>query len=117
MVAIFEAKNTMNDGKRWAVYDRYSNQIYLTHELWQHITDRHPEMSDYEESLKKTIQKGQRKQDTLNMRKYRYVKAFDNLAADNTHIVAVVLFGVNVGISGEPQPNNYIVTAYQKEIG
>ncbi|KHD03994.2 hypothetical protein PN36_35435 [Candidatus Thiomargarita nelsonii] len=107
----------MNGGKRWTVYDRYSNNIYLTHERWQHITENHPEMSDYEESLKKTILQGHRKQDPLNMRKYRYVKSFDNLATDNTHIVAVVLFGVSVGDSGKLVPNNYIVTAYQKEIG
>ena len=60
---------------------------------------------------------GQRKQDPLNPRKYRYVKAFDDLAADNTHIIAIVLFRFSEGQASEPVLNNYIVTAYQKEIG
>jgi len=46
-----------------------------------------------------------------------YVKAFDDLAEDNTHIIAIVLFRFSEGPGGEPVPNNYIVTAYQKEMG
>jgi hypothetical protein len=109
----------MAAGRRWLVHDRYGNDIYLTHERWEHIIDpmSHPEMSAYEEHLRETIQSGRRKQDPLNSRKYCYVKAFDNLVEDNTHIVAIVLFGFSEGPSGEPVSNNYVVTAYQKEIG
>jgi len=39
------------------------------------------------------------------------------LAEDNTHIIAIVLFRFSEGSEGEPVPNNYVVTAYQKEIG
>jgi hypothetical protein len=48
--------------KRWTVRDRYGNSIYLTEERWKHITDilNHPEMEDYEEYLKNTIQVGRR---------------------------------------------------------
>jgi hypothetical protein len=101
------------------VKDRYDNNIYLTYERWEHITQpmNHPEMSAYEEYLKETIRQGKRKQDPLNPRKYRYVKEFSNLAASNTHIVAIVLFGYSEDQSGNPVSNNYIVTAYQKEIG
>ncbi len=108
----------MTAGRRWAVCDRYGNDIYLTHERWERITEpiNHPEMSAYEEHLKETIRSGKRKQDSLNPRKYRYVKAFDDLAEDNTHIIAIVLFRFSKGQVGEPVPNNYIVTAYQKEI-
>jgi hypothetical protein len=60
---------------------------------------------------------GKRKQDSLNPQKYRYAEAFDNLAADNTHIIAIVLLRLKEGESGIPEPNNYVVTAYQKEIG
>ncbi len=74
-------------------------------------------MSVYEEHLKETIRRGQRKQDPLNPRKYRYVKAFDDLAGDNTHIIAIVLFRFGESKAGELVRNNYIVTAYQKEIG
>jgi hypothetical protein len=109
----------MPAGRRWTVRDRYGNDIYLTHERWEHIIEpiNHPEMVTHEEKLKATIRSGTRKQDLLNPRKYRYMKAFDDLAADNTHIVAIVLFGFREGPDGEPVPNNYIVTAYQKEIG
>jgi hypothetical protein len=106
------------DGRRWLVHDRYSDAIYLTDERWQHIIspDNHPEMIDFEAQLKSTLETATRKQDSLNPRKYRYAKAFDNLAEENTHIVAIVLFSFSQDESGQPVPNNYITTAYQKEI-
>ena len=106
-------------GIRWEVRDRYGNDIYLTRERWEHITKpmNHPEMSAYEKHLKEAILSGRRKQDPLNPQKYRYVKPFDDLAEDNTHIIAIVLFRFSEGPGGEPVSNNYIVTAYQKEIG
>ena len=45
------------------------------------------------------------------------MKAFDDLAAENTHLVAIVLCRFSEGEDGKPIPNNYIVTAYQQEIG
>jgi hypothetical protein len=101
----------MTSGKRWRVCDRYGNEICLTQERWEHIIDpfNYPEMV--------TVKTGKRKQDSLIPQKYRYAMAFDNLAEDNTHIVAIVLFGFSRHVSGNPVPNNYIVTAYQKEIG
>ena len=104
---------------RWTVQDRYGNSIYLTQERWEHIIEsiNHPEMEDYEEELKETVQTGTRKQDLLNPQKYRYSKEFDNLPADNTHIVAIVLFRLQESRLGEIELNNFIVTAYQKEIG
>lgn len=109
----------MKAGRRWMVRDRYGNDIYLTDERWDHITapTNHPEMSAYEEHLRETIQSGRRKQDPLNPQKYRYIKAFDDLAEDNTHISAIVLFRFSGGSEGQPVPNNYVVTAYQREIG
>ena len=82
----------MAAGRRWTVRDRHGNDIYLTHERWEHIAEptNHPEMSAYEEHLKETILSGKRKQDILNPQKYRYVKAFDDLVEDNTHIIAIV---------------------------
>jgi hypothetical protein len=108
----------MNDGKRWTVQDNYGDAIYLTQERWQHIIApiNHPEMLDYESHLKKTIQAGKRKQDSLNPNKYRYSKRFNSLASDNTHIVAIVLFRFRSGKAGKLIANNYIVTAYQKQI-
>ena len=74
-------------------------------------------MSQYEAQLQDVIRTGLRKPDSLNPRKYRYSKAFVDLAEDNTHIVAIVLFGFIENETGQPIPNNYITTAFQKEIG
>ena len=106
-------------GQRWITRDRYGNEIYLTEERWQHIIEdfNHPELEDYEDELLDTIQSGRRTQDTLNPQKYRYGKRFNNLPEDNTHIVAIVLFRFNEDEQGRPIPNNYIVTAYMKELG
>ena len=108
----------MSEGRRWSEHDRHGNHIYLTEERWQHITEptNHPEMLACEAELRETIRSGRRKQALLNPRKYRYLKAFDQLAEDNTHIVAVVLFRFAEDETGELLPNNYVVTAYQKEI-
>lgn len=105
--------------KRWTVRDRLGNEVYLTQERWEHIVQpsNHPEMLGHEDRLKETIQLGQRKQDSLNPEKYRYVRAFAGLADENTHVVAIVLFRFREGEGGKPVPNNHVVTAYQKEIG
>ncbi len=41
-------------GIRWTTHDRYRNEIYLTHERWQHIiaSINHPDMTNYEEHLR-----------------------------------------------------------------
>ncbi len=108
----------MSDSIRWTAQDRYGNAIYLSQERWEHIIAaiNHPEMLDYEIELQETIRSGRRKQDALNPHKYRYTKEFRHLAEDNTHIIAIVLFHFRSGEQAEPLPNNYIVTAYQKEI-
>ena len=104
-------------GRRWTVHDRDGREIYLTHERWQHIIDphNHPEMAAYEIQLEETIRGGARQQDPLNPLKYRYVKAFNDLAEANTHIVTIVLFRFSAE-AGTLRPNNYIVTAYEKTI-
>ena len=103
---------------RWTVTDSKGNDIYLTRERWEHIIapTNHPEMSNYEEHLKETIQKGVRKQDALNQNKYRCMRTFGDLAEYNTHLVAIVLFRFVSAENGRPIPNHFIVTAYQKEI-
>lgn len=108
----------MTDGRIWTVRDRYGNVIYLTEERWQHIIEpiNHPDMVHFMTELQETIRSGQRRQDPLNPQKYRYSKVFPDLDDDNTHIVAVVLFRFREDEDGHPEPNNYIVTAYQKEI-
>lgn len=109
----------MAEGRRWSESDRLGNEIYLTDERWEHITEpaNHPEMLAFEKELQVTIRTGQRKQDLLNPQKYRYSKAFDNLVENNTHIVVIVLFRFAEDETGVLSSNNYIVTAYQKEVG
>lgn len=102
---------------RWIVHDRYDQPIYLTDERWEHIVAHHPEMVGCEERLKEALRSGQRKQDSLNPQKYRYSKAFEGLFGDNTHLVAIVLFRFREDETGRPLPNNYVVTAFQKEVG
>lgn len=102
------------DDFRWIERDRHGNEIYLTEERWEHITGpmNHPEMRDCEHELRETIRLGTRKQEMLDPQKYRYSRAFDELTASNTHIVAVVVFRLSEGLA----PNNFIVTAYQKKV-
>ena len=108
----------MNDGKRWLVFDREGNPIYLTEEWWQHIIalDNHPEMEDFEEFLKITLRRGERRQEPLNPRKYRYVYPFDNLPDGSNHVVAIVLFGFDITLKGQVTTNNYVTTAFFKHI-
>lgn len=108
----------MIQGRRWIEQDCYGNHIYLTEERWQHISEpiNHPEMFDCEQQLRETIRTGRRKQELFNPQKYRYSKAFNNLSEANTHIVVVVLFRFTEDETGAVVPNNYILTAYQKEV-
>jgi hypothetical protein len=107
-----------DSGKRWTVHDHDGNPIYLTNERWKHITnpENHPEMADYEAHLKATIRKGQRRQEPLNARKYRYSHPFNDLPEDVNHVVAIALFGFDVNEEGETVPNNFIATAFLKHI-
>jgi hypothetical protein len=97
-------------GRRWTVCDRRGREIYLTNERWEHIIDphNHPEMATYEEQLRETIRSGERQQDPLNPLKYRYTKAFNGLAADNTHVVAIALCRFRTDEAVTLLPNNYI---------
>ena len=107
-----------SSGKRWTLQDREGNPIYLTEERWRHITDgeNHPEMANYEEHLKITLEKGKRRQEPLNPRKYRYSHAFEDLPSDFNHVVAITLFGFDVDEHGETVSNNFVATAFLKHI-
>ncbi len=107
-----------NSDKRWIIQDRDGNNVYLTEERWAHIIDslNHSEMAEYEECLKTAIQKGRRRQEPLNPRKYRYVHPYDNLPNGMNHVVAIVLFGFDVNEKGETVPNNFVATAFFKHI-
>jgi len=105
-------------GKRWTVYDRDGNAIYLTQERWNHIVDEHNhlEMLAYEDHLQLTLKIGRRRQEPLNPRKYRYYHPFDDLPDDVNHIVVIALFGYDVDEEGRTVPNNYVATAFFEHI-
>lgn len=105
-----------NAGKRWTVRDREGNFIYLTEERWTHILENHPEVEFYEDHLKTTLEKGKRKQEPLNPRKYRYGMSFRDLPDEYNHIVAIVLFGFVVDVHGETTANNWVATVFMKHI-
>lgn len=107
-----------DSGKRWKVYDREGNPIYLTEERWQHIIagENHPEIANYEGHLKVTVEKGRRRQEPLNPRKYRYAHPFDDLPEDFNHVVAIALFGYDIDEQGKIASNNFIATAFLKHI-
>jgi hypothetical protein len=106
----------MASDRRWSGRDRFGNEIYLTDERWEHIIDGHPEMIDCEQALRDTIRSGQRRQDALSPQKYRYTRAFAALPTGNTHVVAIVLFRFEETVDGRPESNNYVVTAFLKQI-
>ena len=105
-----------DSGKRWTIRDREGSAIYLSEERWHHIVgaDNHPEVADYEGHLKITLQKGRRRQEPLNPRKYRYSHLFDDLPNGFNNVVAIVLFGFDVNERGKTIPNNYVATAFLK---
>jgi len=103
-------------GKRWTIHDHDNNPIYLTQERWDHIVENHPEMANVETHLKTTLQRGRRRQEPLNPRKYRYAFFFNDLTEDYNHIVAIVLFGFDVDAQGRTIPNNFVATAFMKHI-
>jgi hypothetical protein len=105
-------------GRRWQVKDRQGNEIYLTQERWGHIiyATNHPEIEDFEDYLKQALKRGQRKQEPLNPRKYRYVEFFDDLPEQMNTIVVIVMFDFDVDPSGQTSPNNYVTTAFFKHI-
>ena len=105
-------------GSRWTVQDRHRNSIYLTQERWEHIIApaTHPEMVDYEDHLRQTIQSGRRRQEPLNPSKYRYSRYFDDLPDDSNHIVVIVLFTFDVDDHGRTIENNFVATAFFKHI-
>jgi hypothetical protein len=93
--------------RRWVVYDRYGNRIYMTEERWEHALD-HEDMEEWLlDHVLLTLRTGKRKQEALDPTKYRYSKAFDDLSSDNEHIVLVVKFGITFDSEWQSHENNF----------
>jgi hypothetical protein len=106
----------MSQGRRWTVADADGNLVYLTEERWGHICRGHPVMAICEGFLRETIRRGRRRRDMADPQKYRYRLRVLNLPDGNTHIEAVVLFRVIVSDDDVDVANNYVVTAYTKDV-
>jgi hypothetical protein len=75
---------------------------------------QHPEMVNYKQHLLKTIRDGKRKQHHLEVDVFVYSKRFNDLKPGMTHVVVIVKFGF-MGKGAVGIPNNFVLTAYQKE--
>jgi len=95
---------------------RLSNDIYLTEERWNHITEpnNHPGNGRLRESSSDTIRLVADAKIPQSL-KYRYSKEFD-LVEDNTNICYHVLFRFSESPDGKPVPNNHIVTAESNRV-
>jgi hypothetical protein len=104
----------MSHSKLWTHRDRFGNDIYLTHERWQHIIDpdNHPEVAPYLAYLAETICSGRRHQDPYDPHGYRYYRAFPDLPDGNTHLVVCVRFRWRTLPDGTVQEEKFVTTAY-----
>ena len=94
------------------IQDKSGNTIYLTDERWHHIIEFHPEMLGHQQHLIATIRTGKRIQDSLDPSIYTYYRNFDNLEKGYNHLIVIVKFGFD----SDGEPNNFILTAWQKFI-
>ncbi|HRJ40267.1 MAG TPA: hypothetical protein PL105_00230 [Caldilineaceae bacterium] len=94
--------------RHWTVQDRYGNEIYLTQERWEHILEKHDELTGRFDDLLDTLRYGRRRQETVDPQRYRYRRAYDDLLYGFNHIVTVVVFRYDA--SGAA--NNFVVTAW-----
>jgi len=90
----------------WVIKDQWGNEIALTDERWQHITEGHWELTDRLNQVLETIRLGKRKQAAKDPDKYRYSRAFNDLPYNYTHIFVIVRLS----------PNKFVITAYPKRV-
>lgn len=102
--------------EKWTVRDRYSNEIYLTRERWNHILEYHPELEGHLDNVLNTLRKGRRKQEPTMPHKYRYYKRCDELLPDYNHIVVIVIFSTCRRPNGTFFRNNFVTTAWPADI-
>jgi hypothetical protein len=101
-----------HEPRRWDVYDRYGNNIYMTAERWQHAIESRPWLAGYHEETLTALRRGRRKQDSLNPHKYKYYWPCDDLLPNFNHLVVVVLMGQTTDAQGQVIPNNYVANVW-----
>ncbi len=97
--------------RRWTVQDRDGRTIYLTQERWQHIVDRHNELTDHFEDVLDTIRQGRRRQDPIQPRSYHYYRECEFLPRGFIGIEVVVVFKLKTE-GDQIVPNNFVVSAW-----
>lgn len=104
----------MVGGKLWIQRDRFGNDIYLTRERWEHITepDNHLEVEPYCDYVKETIRLGRRRQDVFDPNSYQYYRPFPNLPDGNTHLIVCVRFRWHTEPDGVVRTEKFVTTAY-----
>ena len=97
---------------KWAVHDRYGNEIYMTQERWDYILRYHDELDGLLDELLDTLRKGRRRQEPANPSKYKYYRRCDALPLEYNTIVVVVKFATRVRLDGTFASNNFVITAW-----
>ncbi|MFN8487717.1 MAG: hypothetical protein U0350_09010 [Caldilineaceae bacterium] len=101
---------------KYTVYDRLGNEIYLTDERWEHILERHEELSELFDEVLKTLEQGKRRQEVLDPNRYRYYYPCGLLPPEFNHIVVAVVFRYHKSSNGILQPNNFVTSAWGVDI-
>lgn len=97
---------------KWTVHDRWGNEIYLTFERWLHILERHDELTDLFDEVLLTLRQGKRRQETLDLNRYRYRRQCLALLPEFNHIIVAVVFRYKKQPDGTEVPNNFVTSAW-----
>jgi hypothetical protein len=97
---------------KWTVYDRFSNEIYLTQERWDYILRYHPQLNGLLDELLNTLRKGKRHQQPEDPNRYKYYQYCFDLLPDYNTIVVVVKFTTQIQADGTYVANNFVITAW-----
>lgn len=98
------------------VIDRWGNEIYITSERWEHILERHDELTDLFDEVLETLRRGKRRQEALDSNRYRYRRPCLALLPEFNHIVVAVVFRFQIQLDGTEIPNNFVTSAWGVDI-
>lgn len=101
---------------KWTVIDRSGNEIYITSERWEHILERHDELTDLFDEVLETLRRGKRRQEVLDSNRYRYRRPCLVLLPEFNHIVVAVIFRFQIQLDGTEIQNNFVTSAWGVDI-
>ena len=85
-------------------------------ERWQHMLERHEELTDLLDEILETLRRGQRRQEALDPNRYRYHRPCAALPPEFSHIVVAVVFRYKEHLDGTQLPNNFVTSAWGVDI-